>query len=211
MIRKREPHNAKIGLMGGTFDPIHYGHLVSAEVARQQFALDRVIFVPAGVPPHKQEGRVTAARHRYLMTVMAVMSNPYFYVSSYEVDKKEPSYTIDTVRHFAQKAGGAGLYFITGADAIMDLLTWKDYEALLEACTFIAVSRPGYSLERLREILGRRCPQYLDKVHMLEIPALAISSTFIRERAALGKTIRYLTPDPVERYIKKEGLYLNRL
>ena len=126
------------------------------------------------------------------------------------MEKNEPSYTIDTVRHFAREAVGAGLYFITGADAIMDILTWKDYEALLQACTFIAVSRPGYSLERLREIVGGRCPQLLDRVHMLEIPALAISSTFIRERAALGKTIRYLTPEPVEQYIKKEGLYVNR-
>ncbi len=199
-----------LGLMGGTFDPIHLGHLVSAEEARQQFALDYVVFVPAGFPPHKEKAKISAPEHRYLMTTLAVMSNPAFVVSRLEVDKPEPSYTIDTVRHFARhKAPGANLYFITGADAIMEILTWKDYEELLDVCTFIAVSRPGYSLERLWETVGSDCPPVMQKVHLLEIPALAISSTFIRERAALGKTIKYLTPEPVEQYIKKHGLYLN--
>ena len=200
----------KIGIMGGTFDPIHIGHLVSAEEARQQFSLDRVIFVPAGQPPHKETARITAAGHRYLMTTLAVMSNPHFFVSRYEVDKDEPSYTIDTVRYFAgREAGGARIFFITGADAVMEIVTWKDYDALLDACTVIAVSRPGYALDRLHEIAGESYVAVLRKVHMLEIPALAISSTFIRERAALGKTIRYLTPEPVEQYIKKHHLYAN--
>ncbi|MEW5785835.1 MAG: nicotinate-nucleotide adenylyltransferase [Bacillota bacterium] len=206
----RKTGRPKIGIMGGTFDPIHLGHLVSAEEARQQFSLDRVIFVPAGLPPHKEREKVTACEHRYLMTALAVMSNPDFAVSDYEVKKDEPSYTIDTVRYIAcREPDGAAIYFITGADAIMEILTWKDYGALLESCTFIAVSRPGYSLERLREIAAERYPAVLQKVHMLEIPALAISSTFIRERAALGKTIKYLIPETVEQYIKKHGLYIN--
>jgi nicotinate-nucleotide adenylyltransferase len=200
-----------IGLMGGTFDPVHIGHLVTAEEARQQFALDYVIFVPTGVPPHKASGQVTSPEHRYLMVTLAVMSNPSFVVSRVEVDRKEPSYTVETVRHFAEtEAPGANLFFITGADAILEILTWKDYAALMQLCTFIAVSRPGYSLDRLRETAGRHGPDLLQKVHLLEIPALAISSTFIRERVALGRTIKYLTPEPVEQYIQKHGLYLNK-
>lgn len=201
----------KIGLMGGTFDPIHLGHLVSAEEARQQFSLDYVIFIPAGYPPHKDKAEITLPEHRYLMTSLAVMSNPFFIVSRVEADRAAPSFTVDTVRYFAEREGeGTGLYFITGADAILEILTWKDYDVLPELCTFIAVSRPGYSLERLKETVGRLCPPLLQKVHLLEIPALAISSTYIRERVALGKTIKYLTPEPVEQYIKKHGLYLNK-
>ena len=201
-----------IGLMGGTFDPIHMGHLVTAEEARQQFSLDYVIFIPAGLPPHKEKEQVSPAEHRCLMTTLAVMSNPSFVVSRLEVDKDEPSYTIDTVRYFASSsAPGTNLFFITGADAIMEILTWKDYSDLIRLCTFIAVSRPEYPLERLGEITGNLSMELRTKIHLLEIPALAISSTFIRKRTALGKTIKYLTPEPVEQYIKKHGLYKNSL
>ncbi len=198
-----------VGLMGGTFDPIHMGHLVTAEEARQQFELDYVIFVPTGTPPHKERGKITLPEHRYLMTSLAVMSNPAFYVSSVEMDSEGPTYTIDTVRHFScDEHGPPELFFITGADAILDIFTWKDYEELLRLCTFIAVSRPGYSLEKFRETLDKHCPGMKNKVHLLEIPALAVSSTFIRERVTLGKTIKYLTPEPVEQYIRKHGLYV---
>ncbi len=197
-----------IGLMGGTFDPIHVGHLVTAEEARQQFNLDYVVFVPAGIPPHKDEKTISLPEHRYLMTSLAVMSNPSFFVSRLEIDKKNPTYTIDTVRHFAcGKEQGVEVFFITGADAILEIFTWKDYEELLRLCTFIAVSRPGYSLDRFYESLDRSCPEMRQKVHLLEIPALAVSSTFIRERVTLSKTIKYLTPEPVEQYIRKHGLY----
>lgn len=203
-----KPDQLNIGLMGGTFDPIHIGHLVTAEEARQQFSLDYVIFIPAGRPPHKEKKQVSPAEHRSLMTTLAVMSNPSFIVSPVEVDKEEPSYTIDTLRYFkSQGAPGANLYFITGADAIMEILTWKDYGSLIKLCTFIAVSRPEYPLEKLSEITANRFPELKSKIHLLEIPALAISSTFIRKRVALGKTIKYLTPEPVEQYIKKHGLY----
>ena len=203
-----KPGPLNIGLMGGTFDPIHMGHLVTAEEARQQFLLDYVIFIPAGLPPHKEKEQVTPAEHRYLMTTLAVMSNPYFVVSRVEVEKDERSYTIDTLRHFAARcAPGTNLFFITGADAILDILTWKDYTELLRLCTFIAVTRPGYPLDKLDEITGKLSPELRAKIHLLEIPALAISSTFIRKRVALGKTIKYLTPEPVEQYIKKHGLY----
>ncbi len=197
-----------IGLMGGTFDPIHIGHLVSAEEARQQFNLDYVIFVPVGLPPHKDITDITSPEHRYLMTTLAVMSNPFFKVSRFEIDRQEPSYTLDTVLHFSGGAGSNNIFFITGADAILEISTWKDYRQLLDQCVFIAVSRPGYSLSRLRETLGADCPKSIQKIHLLEIPALAISSTFIRERVALGKTIKYLTPEPVEQYIAKHQLYL---
>jgi len=198
-----------VGLMGGTFDPIHMGHLVTAEEARQQFDLNYVVFVPTGMPPHKDGEQVTLPEHRYLMTTLAVMSNPSFYVSSVEMDSEGPAYTIDTVRHFSfGEKEIPELFFITGADAILDIFTWKDYEELLRLCTFIAVSRPGYSLEKFRETLDKHCPGMKHKVHLLEIPALAVSSTFIRERVALGKTIKYLTPEPVEQYIKKHGLYV---
>lgn len=203
-----KPGQLNIGLMGGTFDPIHIGHLVTAEEARQQFSLDYVIFIPSGLPPHKDKEEVSPAEHRYLMTTLAVMSNPSFIVSRVEVDKQEPSYTIDTIRYFtARGAPGANLFFITGADAILEIFTWKDYAALMGLCTFIAVSRPEYPLEKLGEITEKLCPELKSKIHLLEIPALAISSTFIRKRAALGKTIKYLTPEPVEQYIKKHGLY----
>ena len=206
-LRNRKAGQVNVGLMGGTFDPIHMGHLVSAEEARQQFSLDYVIFVPAGLPPHKEKTGVSAPEHRYLMTSMAVMSNPAFIVSRYEVDRVEPSFTIDTVRHFArQEAHSANLFFITGADAILEILTWKDYAELLEMCTFIAVTRPGYSLERLGEMQSS-LPGIMDQVHLLEIPALAISSTYIRERVMLGRTIKYLTTEPVEQYIYKQSLY----
>ncbi len=200
-----------IGLMGGTFDPIHMGHLVTAEEARQQFDLDYVIFVPTGIPPHKEKEAVSLPEHRYLMTSLAVMSNPSFFVSRIEIDQKTPTYTIDTVRHFSfSKDPGLEVFFITGADAILEIFTWKDYEELLELCTFIAVSRPGYSLDHFHETLDRSCPALKQKVHLLEIPALAVSSTFIRERVALSKTIKYLTPEPVEQYIKKHGLYSSK-
>lgn len=198
----------KVGLMGGTFDPIHMGHLVTAEEARQQFDLDYVIFVPTGAPPHKDEKSISLPEHRYLMSTLAVMSNPSFFVSRIEIDQDGPTYTIDTVKHFAcGEEHGPELFFITGADAILEIFTWKNYEELLGLCTFIAVSRPGYSLERFYETLNKSCPAMKDKVHLLEIPALAVSSTFIRERVTLGKTIKYLTPEPVEQYIKKHGLY----
>jgi len=204
--------NAKlnVGLMGGTFDPIHMGHLVTAEEARQQFDLDYVVFVPTGTPPHKETGKISLPEHRYLMTSLAVMSNPYFFVSTVEINSEGPTYTIDTVRHFScGEREGPGVFFITGADAILDIFTWKEYEKLLSLCTFIAVSRPGYSLDRFWDILDRNCPGMKHKVHLLEIPALAVSSTYIRERVTLGKTIKYLTPEPVEQFIKKHGLYLS--
>ena len=146
----------RIGIMGGTFDPIHYGHLVTAEQAHYQFNLDKVVFVPSGLPPHKVGKHITSPGHRHMMTVLATTSNPHFEVSSIEVDRVGPSYTIDTVRAFRDRYGDeAGLYFITGADAILEMLEWKDSDTLLELCEFIAATRPGYALHN-----GRRQTEY---------------------------------------------------
>lgn len=208
LLPKTEEKHLALGIMGGTFDPIHIGHLVTAEEARQQFSLDHVIFMPSGSPPHKDEKKITPAEHRYLMTMLAVVDNPYFTVSRLEIDSIQPSYTVDTISRFYELYNGkAELYFITGADAILDITTWKDYKELLQKCSFIAASRPGYSFNKLKVILGPAFPMVIQKVHLLEIPAMAISSTFVRRRVAQGKTIKYLTPEPVEQYIHKNGLY----
>ncbi len=197
-----------VGIMGGTFDPVHIGHLVTAEEAREQYKLDKVLFVPAGQPPHKDQGVISGSEHRYLMTVLAVINNPFFEVSRFEIDKNKPSYTIDTVRHFFNILGkDVNIFFITGADAILEILTWHDYKELLDFCTFIAASRPGYSLKKISERIKPHYPAVLRKVHLLENPAMAVSSTFIRERIRSGQTIKYLTTEAVEHYIYKNSLY----
>lgn len=191
--------------MGGTFDPIHYGHLLAAEEARFRFGLAQVIFVPCGIPPHKKAYEVTAAEHRYAMTVLATASNPHFVVSRIEIDRPGSSYAIDTVRAFHQQFGeGVELIFITGVDAVMEILTWKENGELIKICRFIAVTRPGYDLSQLNKFLPS---DYLDRIEILPIPDVGISSTLIRERVRRGEPIRYLTPAPVCDYIAKHKLY----
>ncbi|HAA90765.1 MAG: putative nicotinate-nucleotide adenylyltransferase [Thermoanaerobacterales bacterium 50_218] len=195
----------RIGIMGGTFDPIHYGHLVTAEVARETYRLDQVIFVPSGQPPHKAPGSVSDFWHRYLMVMLAICSNPWFRVSRIEYDRGGPSYTIDTIREFKRIFGeGTELYFITGADAILEIFTWKQPEELLSSCRFIAATRPGYDLGKLENLLG----EYFSRsVSVLEVPLLSISSSELRMRVRRGLSIKYLVPDPVEIYIHHNGLY----
>ncbi|MCS7264497.1 MAG: nicotinate-nucleotide adenylyltransferase [Armatimonadetes bacterium] len=194
-----------MGVMGGTFDPIHYGHLLAAEEARFRFNLSRVIFVPCGTPPHKKPYKVTPAEHRYAMTVLATASNPYFVVSRIEIDRPGPSYAIDTVKIFRQQFGyGVEIFFITGLDAVLEILTWKNHDELIQLCQFIAVNRPGYDSEKLREHLP---PSYLDRISLLSIPGIDISSTMIRERVRKNEPILYLTPETVCDYIAKHGLY----
>ncbi len=195
-----------IGIMGGTFDPIHYGHLVTAEASLHSFKLDRVIFVPTGKPPHKR-AVPTDAKHRYLMTVLATVTNPNFEVSRIEIDREGVSYTVDTMREFRRRYGpDATLYFISGADAILEILTWREPVGLLEICHFIAATRPGYPLGRLEKVLNS-LEAGAERIHPVEVPALAISSTDIRNRVKEGRPIRYLVPDTVEYYIRKNGLY----
>ncbi|MBO8168794.1 MAG: nicotinate-nucleotide adenylyltransferase [Thermoanaerobacteraceae bacterium] len=198
----------RLGIMGGTFDPIHYGHLVTAEEARGRFNLDKVVFVPSGKPPHKKGYRVTEARHRYLMTILAVATNPYFEVSRVEIDRSGYSYTVDTVNQFYEHFDDVELYFITGADAILEILTWKNVEELLSKTNFIAATRPGIELTQLDEVVKKLPVPAYDVIHPLEVPAMAISSTDIRSRVAEKRSIKYLLPEAVEHYIYKNRLYV---
>lgn len=193
----------RLGIMGGTFDPVHMGHLVTAEQARVDVGLDEVVFVPAGTP--WQKGRdVTPGEHRYLMTVLATAANPYFSVSRMEIDRRGPTYTVDTLRDFGAGLPDTELFFITGADAILNILTWKDAGEALKLASFVAATRPGYDLATLEEHDLTR------HVTLLDVPALAISSSDVRERFRADRPVRYLIPREVEEYARKHGLYGTR-
>lgn len=193
----------RLGVMGGTFDPIHYGHLVTAEEALVQFALDEVVFVPTGQPWMKQEREVSPAEDRYLMTVIATASNPRFRVSRIEVEREGPTYTVDTLKALGAENPDAELYFITGADAMREIFEWKDPDGVLSLAHFIAATRPGYDLTRFEAKDATRHPN----VSVMNIPALAISSTDVRERVHEGRPIRYLVPEGVKSYVEKAALY----
>lgn len=187
----------RIGVMGGTFDPVHNGHLVAASEVAAALKLDEVIFVPTGVPWHKNA--VSSAEHRYLMTVIATAENPSFRVSRVDIDRPGTTYTIDTLEEIARLHPHADLYFISGADAIAQILAWKDIDRIWPLATFVAVTRPGHNLE-LPSVAAA-------SILVLEVPALAISSSAVRDRVSEGKPIWYLVPDGVVRYIEKHGLY----
>ncbi|WP_035172271.1 nicotinate-nucleotide adenylyltransferase [Caldanaerobius polysaccharolyticus] len=193
--------------MGGTFDPIHYGHLVTAEAVRDEFDLDKVVFVPAGNPPHKRTRQVTPGQHRYMMTILATISNPMFEVSAIELTKKGYTYTIDTIREFKEMLPDATFFFITGADAVLEILKWKDSQELLKLCEFVAATRPGFDVSALDKELAIIKEKHNKHIYKLEVPSLAISSTDIRKRVCQGRSIKYLLPETVERYIYKNGLY----
>jgi nicotinate-nucleotide adenylyltransferase len=189
----------RVGVMGGTFDPIHHGHLVAASEVQAWFDLDEVVFVPTGDPWQKSDRQVTPAEHRYLMTVIATASNPRFTVSRVDVDRQGTTYTIDTLRDLHGARPDAELFFITGADAIEQILSWKDVDELWSLAHFVAVSRPGHPLS----VSG--LPH--QDVSLLEVPALAISSTDCRSRVSRGFPVWYLVPDGVVQYITKHHLY----
>ena len=190
--------------MGGTFDPIHYGHLVTAEAALWQFSLDEVLFVPTGQPWMKDRPEVSPVEHRYLMTVIAVSSNPHFSVSRLEIDRGGPTYTVETLRALREQYGEkTELFFVTGADAILEIFQWKDSDEALELARFIAATRPGYDIARFEA----QAPTKHPNVEVMTVPALAISSTDIRRRVGEGSPIRYLVPEGVKTYIEKTGLY----
>jgi nicotinate-nucleotide adenylyltransferase len=194
----------RIGVMGGTFDPIHYGHLVTAEEALQQFWLDSVVFLPTGQPWMKEHDVVSPPEDRYLMTVIATASNPLFRVSRVDVDREGPTYTVDTLRALRDELGGdTDLYFITGADAVLEIFQWKDPEELFQLAHFIAATRPGYDIAGFEAHAPTKHPG----ITVMNIPALAISSTDVRTRIASGRPIRYLVPEGVKSYIEKAGLY----
>jgi nicotinate-nucleotide adenylyltransferase len=192
--------------MGGTFDPIHFGHLVAAEEALVQFNLDRVIFMPTGSPAFKSEERVTSGEHRYLMTVLATASNADFDVSRMEVDRPGLTYTVDTLIALRDQYGpSTELFFITGADAVWDIVSWKDAETIADLVTFIAATRPGYDLDAAR--LAHESAATRFRIEYVEVPALAISSTDLRRRVAEKRPITYLSPESVVSYIGKHELY----
>ncbi|MCI7612747.1 MAG: nicotinate-nucleotide adenylyltransferase [Selenomonadaceae bacterium] len=197
----------RIGIFGGTFDPIHLGHLIVAETIMDEFSLDRVVFIPAAVPPHKLGQDVSEARHRYMMTMLAICSNPRFEASDMEMQRSGPSYSRDTLAELIREHGeDTEFYFVVGADSVASLHTWNRIEELLAMCHFVGASRPGClpDMEDIRRRFGRLA----DRIHCLETPELEISSTDIRQRVRQGKTIRYIVPEAVEQYIYKERLYL---
>jgi nicotinate-nucleotide adenylyltransferase len=185
--------------MGGTFDPIHHGHLVAASEVQALYDLDEVVFVPTGEPWQKDSGMVSPAEHRYLMTVIATASNPRFTVSRADIDRPGPTYTIDTLRDLGAVRPDSELYFITGADALAKILSWKDIDELWDLAHFIGVTRPGHVLS------DSGLPE--DRVTLQEIPAMAISSTDCRSRVFKGEPVWYLVPDGVAQYIAKHRLY----
>jgi nicotinate-nucleotide adenylyltransferase len=187
----------RVGIMGGTFDPIHHGHLVAASEVAQHYDLDEVVFVPTGEPWMKTG--VSAGEHRYLMTVIATAANPRFTVSRVDLERRGPTYTIDTLRDIQAERPNAELYFISGADAIAQILDWKDHEELWQLAKFVAVSRPGHALSI------RGLPE--QSVSSMEVPALAISSSDCRARVSGGYPVWYLVPDGVVQYISKHHLY----
>ncbi|WP_214110084.1 nicotinate-nucleotide adenylyltransferase [Acrocarpospora catenulata] len=190
----------RLGIMGGTFDPIHHGHLVAASEVAHEFALDEVVFVPTGQPWQKAHRAVSAPEDRYLMTVIATASNPRFSVSRVDIDRPGPTFTIDTLRDIAAVYGpDVELYFITGADALAQILSWRDVDELFEIAHFVGCTRPGHPLHDPGLPDGR--------ISLVEIPALAISSSECRERVGRGQPIWYLVPDGIVQYIGKRNLY----
>ncbi|MDP4181525.1 MAG: nicotinate-nucleotide adenylyltransferase [Bacillota bacterium] len=202
------PEDIKIGISGGTFDPIHYGHLIIAENIRNSFKLDKVIFVPAGLPPHKKHLKVTSSLDRLNMVKKAVSSNSYFEVSSVEVEREGYTYTIDTLKHFRKTYGEAAkLFFITGADVIKELHLWKDYSEILSMCSFVTALRPEYNDDEFYKAIEHYRSNFNANIYIADAPMVQISSTDIRNRIAENRSIKYLLPECVEEYIFKNNLY----
>ena len=204
-----------VALFGGTFNPIHYGHLSIAEEVRTKFNLDKVIFVPTCVPPHKDPSDLADGKQRSIMAYLATVTNPCFEVSTFEVDKGGKSYSIDTVKYFDQLYGGkVKLYFIVGADMLMEISTWKNIEDLLKICQFIAVPRPGYDIQKIFNQTFLASDNYsiaselLENIAIENTAMLDISATNIRRRVKEWKSIKYLVPEPVEQFIHNQHLYL---
>ena len=196
----------RLGIMGGTFDPIHNGHLVAAEQAFDDLNLDMVVFMPAGSPAFKQNKKVTAGEDRYAMTLLATADNPHFVASRFEVDRDGITYTADTLRRLSEiYPPNVEFYFITGADAISEIVKWRDSDTIARLAHVVGASRPGYDLAKARHAIAESGLAF--DVTYLEVPALAISSSYLRERVAGNQSLRYLTPDQVTGYIHKHRLY----
>lgn len=208
---EKQGSRRRIGISGGTFDPVHYGHLVIAEEAREAFRLEKILFIPSGNPPHKAGRDVTPARHRYEMVRRAVRDNPYFEVSGIEINREGSSYTMDTLRELRGVYGeNTDFYFIIGADIIPELTTWKYFEQVFGMCEFIAALRPGYNKDALIKEVEYLENNYRARIHIFGSLLIGVSSTMVRERVRKGRTIKYLVPGSVEEYIREKGLYRYR-
>jgi len=198
----------RVGVFGGTFDPIHIGHLVSAEEAWVELKLERVVFVPAGLPPHKLDHVMSPVEHRLAMVELAIASNPHFAVSRVDIDRFGPCYTVDTIELLRDEWGpGVEIYFIMGSDSLLDILTWHNPRRLIRLCRFAVVSRPGYQVDF--DELDTLLPGLASRIQMLNAPELAISSTDIQRRVREGLSIKYQVPEAVEDYIYQHKLYQN--
>lgn len=199
----------RVGVLGGTFDPIHLGHLVAAEEVRAQLRLDRVVFVPAGLPPHKLTEYVSSVAHRLAMVKLAITSNPYFTVSRVDIDRFGPCYTVDTIELLRDEWGGdVELYFILGSDSLADIVTWHQPERLIRLCRLAVMERPGYRVDV--EELERLLPGITSRIHFINSPQLDISSTDIQRRVRQGLPIKYQVPEAVADYIYEHELYTGR-
>ncbi|EGW37880.1 nicotinate-nucleotide adenylyltransferase [Desulfosporosinus sp. OT] len=198
----------RLGIMGGTFDPIHNGHLVAAEMARGEFNLSKVLFIPSGTPPHKNSRDVSAANLRYEMAGLAIKDNPEFDLSALEIERKGLSYTVETLRILRRTWPDYELYFITGTDALLEIFSWREAEEILTMIQFIGAARPGFDASDFLLKVQKEHPETKGRIHYLEVPALAISSTDIRARVRHGQPIRYLLPESVRLFIQQHGLYI---
>jgi nicotinate-nucleotide adenylyltransferase len=204
-----------VAIFGGTFNPVHFGHLCIAEEIRTKFNLDKVIFVPTNLPPHKNPSDLVSARQRWLMTHLATVSNPCFEVSTFEIDSGGKSYAVDTIKHFRKHFGDkVQIYFIIGADMLVDIAAWKNIGEILKLCRFIAVSRPGYDVQKIfnQYYLSSKntsiASELMENVLVEDVATLDISSTSIRQRVKEWKSIKYLVPETVEQFIHNQQLYL---
>lgn len=202
----KEKRKIKVGIMGGTFDPIHYAHLATADFIRDKYKLDKILFIPSGNPPHKGEN-VTDKYDRYNMVLLATCRNEDFLVSDIEIERNKKTYTIDTLRYLKETYDNAEIYFITGADAICDIENWKDVKENFKLAKFIAATRPGISLLKAQEKIETLIKKYRADIISVYVPSLDISSTYIRDQLKEGKSVRYLMPESVEEYMSKNKLY----
>lgn len=198
----------RLGVFGGTFDPVHHGHLVAAEEVRYRLRLDKVLFVPAGMPPHKLDHDITPTRHRVAMLELAIASNPGFALSRVDIDRHGPCYTVDTLALLHEEYGpGAELFFLMGMDSLADILTWKDPERLIRLAHIVVVGRPGFQADV--DELDKVLPGAAERICIVDTPLMEVSSSDIRQRVREGAPIRYQVPEAVEAYIRAHRLYLD--
>jgi len=198
--------------MGGTFNPVHFGHLAAADEALSGFSLERIVFMPAGIPPHKESRDIASSEDRLLMTVIATASNEAFEVSRYETEKKTPSYTVETMEYYANRYPDAEIFFITGIDAVLEISTWHEPDGIFKYGKMIAVTRPGYPLDDRKDIAGYQTTRDLasrdSKIFIMRVPGVDVSGTEIRSRVRDRQPVRYLLPERVFEYIKERKLYI---